>query len=235
MPHLLITEDDPAIAQTLLYALKQEGHSVSWAKSVGMALAFLEKEHFDAILLDVGLPDGTGFELCQKIRFEKKLTTPVLFLSAKGDELERVMGLEMGADDYVVKPFSPRELIARIKAVWRRQSMQQTPADTPLKNDSFEKTLGGAVFSYDAPAYRLSLNGTPLPLSPTERLLLLALLANPSHILSREQLLSAISEHPEHRLARTVDAHIKSLRQKLFCVYPFELITTHRGVGYGLC
>lgn len=232
MPHLLITEDDPAIAQTLIYALKQEGHSSSWANSIRAATDLLEKENFDAILLDVGLPDGTGFELCQKIRFEKKLATPILFLSAKGEELERVMGLEVGADDYVVKPFSPRELIARIKAVWRRQAMHSP--EKP-ENASFKKTLGEAEFFYDAPAYRLFLNGEPLPLSPTERLLLLALLANPSHILSREQLLSAISEHPEHRLARTVDAHIKSLRQKLFCVYPFELITTHRGVGYGLC
>lgn len=234
----LLLEDDPAIAQTLIFALKKDGFEPLWSDSLSKGIElFCQHDDWLILILDVGLPDGTGFEFCQKVRAGEHLSAvPIVFLTARTDEVERVLGLELGADDYIAKPFSPKELIARIKSIFRRQELTLKE----IKNQSdgglegFEKLCANHLWCYNADQYRLSLDGIALPLSKTELALMLAFLANSNRILSREQLLALMSEHPEHRLARTVDAHIKSLRQKLASICDEEIIITHRGVGYGI-
>lgn len=237
--HILIIEDDPAIATTLRFALEREGYTVSWADTVAKVAPCLDTPHLDAVVLDVGLPDGDGFGVCQMIRQgDRHAHTPILFLTARTDEIDRILGLELGADDYIAKPFSPRELIARLKAIWRRENIFTQKSDKTDKSDpahtDFTKTTGGHTWHYQACDYSLFLNNHALTLSKTELGIMLTLLANPTHILSREQILASISDHPEHRLSRTIDSHIKTLRQKLAEVCDDEIIITHRGVGYGL-
>ncbi len=246
-PTLLIVEDEEAIAQTLLFSLKKQGWQALWANSASAARTQMsELSELSAIILDIGLPDESGLSLCQSIRHNSQHQhVPILFLTAKSDEMERVLGLEVGADDYITKPFSPREVMARILAIWRRQAMvyadaklkfeSLTPSDenTDSHGDITQK-LSSGLWHYDAHRYQLSFNDTPISLSPTELALMTTLLAQPSRIFSREQLLSAISDYPEHRLARTIDAHIKSLRHKIGEICPHEVIITHRGIGYSM-
>lgn len=246
---ILLVEDDPAIASTLRYTLEREGWEVTWvdtASQVLPTLATLDK--LDAIVMDVGLPDGDGFSLCQQVRFGQHHThVPILFLTARNDEIDKIIGLEMGADDYITKPFSPREVVARLKAIWRREAMHQVQdnAPAPLSNNErptstnlcadFDKTLPNGHWQYQDSIFQLRWNDTPLSLSKTELAIMLTLLAKPSHILSREQILNQISDYPEHRLARTIDSHIKTLRQKLAEVdAQQEVIVTYRGLGYSL-
>ncbi|MDO4896738.1 MAG: response regulator [Moraxella sp.] len=238
---ILLVEDDPAIAQTLLFTLKKEGWQVAWADTLTKGFELISQaDNLSAIVLDVGLPDGTGFEFCQKVRNgNKHAHAPILFLTARTDEIDRILGLELGADDYITKPFSPRELVARLKAIWRRENIFTQKSDTSGKSDpahtDFTKTTSGHTWHYQAHDYSLFLNNHALTLSKTELGIMLTLLANPTHILSREQILASISDHPEHRLSRTIDSHIKTLRQKLSAVCDDELILTHRGLGYSLC
>lgn len=247
---LLLVEDDPAIANTLKYALEREGWAVTWFATVNDTLSALPMmATLSAIVMDVGLPDGSGFELCQKVRFgEYHKTVPILFLTARDEEIDKIIGLEMGADDYITKPFSPREVVARLKAIWRREQMHvqdgiihQTSTDeltespTPVNLcPSFDKQLSSGRWQYDDTSYQLLWNGTMLNLSKTELAILLTLLKQPSHILSREQILKQISDYPEHRLVRTIDSHIKSLRHKLVEIADHEVIVTHRGLGYAV-
>ena len=249
MTQILLIEDDPAIAQTLLFALKKEGWQVAWADTLTKGFELVSQaDELSALILDVGLPDGTGFEFCEWVRAGNKHPfVPILFLTARTDEAERLLGLELGADDYIAKPFSPKEVVARIKAIFRRQALlisqfsEQNQDNLHAAQEphspqhDFTKTLGKHTWHYFADAYRLSLNGVALTLSKTELALMLAFLHSPSRVFSREQLLSHATDHPEHRLARTVDAHIKTLRQKLGEVCDDEIIVTHRGIGYGLC
>lgn len=243
---ILIIEDDPAIAATLKFALEKEGYLVAWADSVGKVMGQLhELTSLDAVILDVGLPDGNGFEVCQMIRSDTKSDyahVPIVFLTARDDEIDTILALEMGADDYMTKPFSPREVIARLKAIWRRESVFTPKSDKSDKSEQaadFTKTThqatGGHTWHYQAHDFTLFLDGHALTLSKTELAIMLALLDNPTHILTREQILSKVSDHPEHRLSRTIDSHIKTLRQKLALICDDELILTHRGLGYGLC
>lgn len=231
--HILIVEDDPAIAITLRFALEREGYSVAWADMVTKVPLYLDVPQLDAIVLDVGLPDGNGFEVCQSVRRGgRHAHVPIVFLTARSDEVDRILGLEMGADDYIAKPFSPRELIARLKAIWRRQSVFATAKESVMTD--FEKNVAGQAWRYQSCDYTLYLNNHALFLSKMELAIMLTLLANPARILTREQILAKVSNHPEHRLLRTVDAHIKGLRQKLSSVCHYELIITHRGLGYGM-
>lgn len=242
MPHILLVEDDPAIAATLRFALEREGWQTTWADTARTARQTLEElPSLDAIVLDVGLPDQDGFGVCQSVRAgEHHAHVPIVFLTARDDEIDTVLALEMGGDDYITKPFSPREVIARIKAIWRRekfvasQQMSEPDEHTP-KHTDFVKHIGTHTWQYQHATYTLSLDNCPLCLSKTELAIMLALLDKPTHILSREQILSHASDHPEHRLVRTIDSHIKTLRQKLATVSEDEIILTHRGLGYGLC
>ncbi|MEC7120420.1 MAG: two-component system response regulator CreB [Pseudomonadota bacterium] len=246
MPHklILLVEDDPAIAEPLRYALQREGWQVDWQMTAQDALRVL-KEHtqrqqpFDCLILDVGLPDLDGFDLCRQIR--QHWQTPLLFLTARNDEIDRIVGLEIGADDYCGKPFSPREIISRIKAIWRRmQSMTSpTPVYRPPTTASSTMTehqpiIAWGAWHYEPNACRVLYHGQLLSLTRYELGVLDVFLRHPEQVFSREQLMQQVWQHPEHSLDRTVDSHIKTLRQKLRAIDPTDPITTHRGLGYSL-
>ncbi|TPQ26898.1 MULTISPECIES: two-component system response regulator CreB [Methylomonas] len=216
---ILIVEDEPAIADTLIYALRQNGYQPEHADLLQTGLARLQAESFALAILDVGLPDGSGFELCRQLRRFSQI--PVMFLTAHGDEIDRIVGLEIGADDYVTKPFSPREVAARVGAILRR--MQPAPIQP-----------GNADFELDGQAGRIRYCGRLLELTRYEYLLLKLLIEHPTRIFSREQLLERVWRDPGDVFDRTVDTHIKTLRAKLRAIADADPIRTHRGLGYSL-
>jgi two-component system catabolic regulation response regulator CreB len=232
-PRILVIDDEPAIAETLVYALQTEGFAPVWRATGSEGLAALSTaaaaEVFALVILDVGLPDLSGLEVCRKIRACSAV--PVLFLTARSGEVDRIVGLEIGGDDYVVKPFSPREVTARVKAILRRG-----PATTKHTADSARsvpETSGG--FSVDGERHEVRFGGERLELTRYEFRLLRTLLARPGRVFSRDELMSAAWEDPGASLDRTVDAHIKTLRAKLHAVAPdCDPIQTHRGLGYSL-
>lgn len=235
MTKILLVEDDAAIAEPLSYALKRETWEVVWCAKAQQALDFLADNSVDFMILDVGLPDMDGFELCRHIR--KTNNTPLLFLTARTDEIERIIGLEIGADDYCAKPFSPRELISRIKAILRRVQapapLQVAHTDVlPVPDHPDDVVL--PPWQYQAARQQVSYNQQTLVLTRNELNLLVAFLRRPNWVLSREQLMQAAWPHPDHSLLRTVDTHIKTLRQKLKTVDAADTIITHRGLGYEL-
>ncbi|MFV3366659.1 two-component system response regulator CreB [Pseudomonas sp. NY15435] len=222
MPHILIVEDEAAIADTLLYALQAEGFETTWLNLAGAALERLQRDSFDLVILDVGLPDISGFEACKQLRRFSEV--PVIFLTARNAEIDRVVGLEIGADDYVVKPFSPREVAARVKAILKRTAPREAPAVSAESN---------GPFAVDEERFQIRYHGHSLSLTRHEFRLLHTLLARPERVFSREQLLDALGVAADAGYERNVDSHIKSLRAKLRQVAPAaEPIQTHRGLGY---
>ncbi|KAB0547971.1 two-component system response regulator CreB [Pseudomonas argentinensis] len=223
MATVLIVEDEAAIADTLIYALQAEGFTTRWSTLAGEALTLLEREAFDLVILDVGLPDISGFEACKRLR--RFSDVPVMFLTARNDEIDRVVGLEIGADDYVVKPFSPREVAARVKAILKRVAPREPVAAKPNEGP----------FRLDIERVRIDYHGQPLSLTRLEFQLLHCLLGQPERVFSREQLLDALGVAADVGYERNIDSHIKSLRAKLRQVAPqAEAIQTHRGLGYSL-
>lgn len=224
---ILLIEDEAGIADTIVYALGREGFAVSWHMLGREGLASLEREAVDLVLLDVGLSDANGFDLCRAIR--AKSAVPVVFLTARADEIDRVVGLEIGADDYVVKPFSPRELVARVKAILRRGALavEASPQETM---PSAERVF---ALQHDALRAVIRLNDQVLDLTRYEYRLLAALMAEPERVFSRAQLMDKAWDEPEVSFERTVDAHIKALRAKLRAAQAdADPIRTHRGLGY---
>lgn len=220
-PRILIIEDEPAIADTIQYALETDGCDPVVTGAGASALAIVSREIIDLIVLDVGLPDMSGFDLCKQIR--SQTTTPIIFLTARNEEIDRVVGLEIGGDDYVVKPFSPRELAARVKAVLRRSR-------TALSSDA----IPGA-FGINEEKRQIFYLGTLLDLSRYEYDILITFIRRPGVVFTREQLMQMVWESPEASMDRTVDAHIKNLRAKLKAVQSEpDPIVTHRGTGYAL-
>jgi two-component system catabolic regulation response regulator CreB len=222
-PKILLVEDEPSIADNIVYALKTESFDPVWCTTGQDAMTRFSNETFALIILDVGLPDLSGFELCRRIRATSSV--PIIFVTARKDEIDRVVGLEMGGDDYVVKPFSPRELTARVKAILRRTehvAPNHAPAVAP-------------AFAVDDDRCEIRYHGVPLALSRYEFRLLKILAEKPGRVFSREQLMQQAWEEPEAALDRTVDAHIKTLRAKLHAVRADEdPIRTHRGLGYSM-
>lgn len=237
---ILLVEDDAAIAEPLQYALRREGWQVIWQATAHAALQGLAQQDFDFIILDVGLPDLDGFELCRKIR--QQWQTPLLFLTARNDEIERIIGIELGADDYCAKPFSPREIISRIKAIWRRMQLvvdaQQNQSTQPkLSPDApldAPQLLGFGAWQLDLKRCQIHYHQQLLTLTRYEFGLLVFLLKHPEQVFSRAQLMQQVWENPDHSLERTVDSHIKLLRQKLKLIHADDPIITHRGLGYCL-
>jgi two-component system catabolic regulation response regulator CreB len=223
-PRILVIEDESAIADTVVFALRTEGFEPEWCPTAQEGLASFRNKPPALVILDVGLPDASGFDVCRQMR--QSGTTPVLFLTARAEEVDRIVGLELGADDYVVKPFSPRELTARVRAILRRGASAATPAGTPAADHRFV---------VDATRLHIHYLGSLLELSRYEFRLLKTLIEQPGRVFTREQLLQAAWDHPEHSLDRTVDTHIKTLRAKLRAVDPaVDPIITHRGIGYSL-
>lgn len=225
---ILIVEDETAIADSIAYALRTEGFAPQHVSLGETALALLRdttSPPFLLAVLDVGLPDMNGFELCRRLR--QFSDVPVIFLTARSDEIDRVVGLEIGADDYVTKPFSPRELVARIRVILRRVA--------PVAPKAASSTKPDLPFELRSEEARVVYRGTRLDLTRYEYLLLKTLLEHPGHVLSRAQLMDRVWEDAPDTLERTVDAHIKALRAKLRLVNAeHDPIQTHRGMGYSL-
>jgi two-component system catabolic regulation response regulator CreB len=221
---ILIVEDEPAIADAVTYALRAEGYVAVHVLLGTAVVPRVESGGIDLVLLDVGLPDMSGFEVCRALRAVSDV--PIIFLTARAGEIDRVLGLELGADDYVVKPFSPRELVARVRARLRRQ--YQAAAARWQRVGAFELDRQGRRARYRE---RL------LDLTRYEYGVLEALLARPGAVLSRAQLMDQVWADALDSSDRTVDTHIKTLRAKLRAAVgdvDADPIQTHRGVGYSL-
>jgi two-component system catabolic regulation response regulator CreB len=235
-PKVLVVEDERAVADAIVYALATDGCQPSWVSTGGEALAFLAREDVSLVVLDVGLPDASGFDVCRDIR--RRSEVPIIFLTARAEEVDRVAGLEIGADDYVVKPFSPRELSARVRAVLRRARSSGTPAGSdgpPASRDGSSTSCTSGPFVLDNQRRRVTFFGTPLDLTRYEYRLLEILLRHPGWVYSRETLMNEAWDDPSAAFDRTVDSHIKSLRAKLRAVRAdCDPIATHRGEGYSL-
>ena len=214
--HIVVIEDEPAIADTLVHVIEQAGLSVSWCATAAQGLAVIQDQQVALVLLDVGLPDGNGFELCKQIRSFS--TVPIIFLTARSDEIDRVVGLEIGADDYVTKPFSPREVLARIKL-----RMNKVEAPEPEAQ---------AYTGLHARQYDFYVGAQALQLTALEYKLLLKLHSHPHQVFSREQLMCAADMANASHYARNIDTHIKAVRHKLKSHDLAEVIRTKRGFGY---
>ena len=226
---VLIVEDEPSISDNLAFGLKREGFASELATTGFEAIEKLRKGDFSLVVLDVGLPDSTGFEVCKEIRGFSQI--PIIFLTARSEEIDRILGLEIGGDDYVCKPFSVRELVARVRVILRRSNGNESRGESasPARAETF------GPFSVDAERYQIALAGRTLSLTRYEYRMLKALVERPGRVFTREQLMYKVWEEPEASGERTVDAHVKSLRAKLRDASPVrEYIVTHRGIGYSI-
>jgi two-component system catabolic regulation response regulator CreB len=225
---ILIVDDEPAISETLAYALQADGFATESCTLGAEALALLGTGGHDLVVLDVGLPDISGFDICRALR--RHSDVPVLFLTARADEVDRIVGLELGGDDYVAKPFSPREVVSRIRAILRR--LHPEPR---LNKECYGQPEKTAKFVVDRDGMRVAYHGAWLNLTRYEYLLLVQLLERPGRILSRQQIMESVWQDGGESLERTVDTHIKTLRSKLRAQHPDEdVILTHRGLGYSI-
>jgi len=220
--NILVVEDEPAIQELLALNLTQAGHNAIRALSVEQAQMLMHEALPDLIILDWMLPGMSGIEFARRLKSDEfSKAIPIIMLTARGDETDKVRGLEVGADDYITKPFSPRELNARIKAVLRRRAPQMT--DDPIEVSGLR---------LDPTTHRVSGNGSALDLGPTEFRLLHYLMSNPERVHSRSQVLDRVWGDRVFVEDRTVDVHIRRLRRALSESGHEEMIQTVRGVGY---
>ncbi len=225
-PKVLIVDDERAVAEAVAYALETDGCLPIRAASGAAAREAMREGGVALVVLDVGLPDVNGLDLCRELRADHDV--PIVFLTARGEEIDRVAGLEIGADDYVTKPFSPRELSARVRAVLRRT---RAAASGPPAGQS----VPGSPLEVDEARRTIRYFGRPLSLTRTEYRLLELLTRHPGRVYSREELLSRLWPDPGASSDRSVDSHVKSLRAKLRAIRAdLEAIETHRGEGYSL-
>ncbi len=232
MKRILIIDDEPDIIDLVSYNLKKEGFDVDSATDGEAALANIGTSEYDLVILDLMLPGIQGLDLCRMMRSDSNNTSiPIVMLTAKGEEVDKIVGLEMGADDYVTKPFSPRELVARIKAVLRRAEQRESPA--PLQTEEAGSMVKLKDIVIDRERYTVTIGGHQIKLSATEFKLLLYLAERPNRIFNREHLLDAVWGNDVYVEPRTVDVHVRRLRMKIEKdpnnpVY----IKTMRGIGY---
>lgn len=219
MADILIIDDDPQIRQVLRLALKRDGHSLREAGDGPEGLAKALKGQDALIILDVGLPGMDGFELCRRLRAEKE--TPVLFLTARDDEIDRILGLELGGDDYVTKPFSARELSARVRAILKRSPRVDAP------NGAMRR---GAL-EIDPSRHACRFDGQDVSLTQREMAILSHLMARPDNVFSKPQLSDAVYGPSIHVSDRTLDSHLRNLRAKLLDAGAERAIETVHGVG----
>lgn len=230
--NILIVDDEPAIADTLAYALGTEGYTARCCGLGREALSLAASGDYALIVLDVGLPDLSGFDVCRELR--RHSDVPVVFLTARSDEVDRIVGLELGGDDYVAKPFSPREVVSRVRAILRRARGPQTPAPaasavTPHPSAETPR------FSHDPEGLRIAYAGAWLALTRYEYRLLALLLERPGRVCSRAHIMETVWADAEDTVDRTIDTHIKTLRAKLKALTPeHDPILTHRGLGYSV-
>lgn len=221
-PKILLFEDESNIAENLVYALKTEGIECEHTTTAQKGLLKLDNEIFDLVILDVGLPDKNGFDVCKEIRLRSKI--PIFFLTARAEEIDKILGLELGADDYITKPFSPRELTARLRAFFRRYS------DNTKSNQT--KCIKGFTIFEDR--FQIKYENIDLELRRYEFGILKFLLEHPGRVYSRSQIMDRVWHEPDMSLERTIDTHVKVIRAKLKKITEEEIIQTHRGLGYSI-
>jgi len=223
MKTILVVDDEPKIVALARDYLEHAGFTVLTAVDGRSAVETIHRRHPDLVVLDLGLPQLDGLDVTREIRRTSSL--PIVMLTARDDELDKLLGLELGADDYLTKPFSPRELVARVKAVLRRTESTGTPSEV----------LRSGGLTIDVPRHRVEVDGRIVELTPTEFELLLALARQPGRILTRSQLLDAIHGIAYEAYERAIDSHVKNLRRKLEPEpsTPRYVLTVH-GVGYRL-
>ena len=220
--NILIIEDEPDIRKTLEYNISREGYKVVCASSLSKGKEHINSSDFSLILLDLMLPDGSGLDLCREIKSDKdKSSTPIIILTAKDDEVDKVVGFELGADDYVTKPFSVRELILRIKAVLKRGAEKKETLEV-------QRQFGELIMDIDS--HEVFVNNEQIILTALEFRLLRQLVDRRGRVQSRDQLLSDVWGYSSEVTTRTVDTHIKRLREKLGTMGKY--VQTIRGVGY---
>lgn len=251
-PRILIAEDESGIADTLQYVLKSDGFTPIWCATAEEAIAQFAQEPPALAILDIGLPDLNGFELFKRLQALNQSMggpeVPMVFLTARSDEIDRVVGLELGADDYIAKPFSPRELVARVRTILRRsaRNVPGSPGMASAPNHGVPHQIGAHAspatpqppampFSLDSERMQIRYYGRLLELSRYEYGLLKLLVQRPGRVFTRDELLELVWDDASDSFDRTVDAHIKTLRAKLKAVAPdVEPIRTLRGTGYAL-
>jgi two-component system OmpR family response regulator len=220
--HILVVDDEARIREVLLYALKKEGFTVTAVADGPAAIAAVDAGGVDLVVLDVMLPELDGLEVCRRLRAKHRV--PILFLSARGEEIDRIVGLEIGGDDYLSKPFSPRELVARVRAVFRRV---EAPPAVPQK----PPTQKHGAIEIDVDRHEVRYAGRLVPLTPTEFGVLGALLERPGVVLSRGQLMQRAYRYDNLITERTIDTHVRRIRAK-FREAGGDPIATVHGVGY---
>lgn len=218
MAKILVVDDDPRLRELLVVTFQRAGHGTVTASDGRMALTHAARESPDLIVLDIGLPELDGIEVCRRIR--QTSNVPILFLSARDDEVDRILGLELGADDYVTKPFSPRELVARVKAILKRVGAVDDAA-----------TLRRGVLAIEPARHRCLVDGTQVALTATEMGLLAQLMRRPDQVLTRGQMIDAIWGARSPVSDRTLDSHLRNLRAKLVAAGLPDALETLHGIG----
>jgi two-component system, OmpR family, response regulator len=223
-PSILVVDDDPHIRDVVRFAFEKTGMNISIAQDGKEALRQFDRNVHDLVVLDVGMPEMDGLEVCRQIR--KTAETPILFLSARDEEIDRVLGLEIGGDDYVTKPFSPRELVARVNAILRRARSAPPPQES--------RTLNHGGLTIDIDARIASFDNKPATLTALEFSILRTLLARPGFVFTRELILDAAYAGNIHVADRTIDSHIRNIRAKMAAAGSDSVIDTVHGVGFKL-
>ena len=223
MKRVLLIDDEPAVADVVVYAMREAGLEVQVAGSLAKGRQILDREQVDILILDLGLPDGDGIDFCRELRTTSSL--PVLMLTSRDGEIDRVLGLEIGADDYVVKPFSPRELAARVRSILRRSAESLSPDE--------EGAVEQGRVRIDRGEHRVFLDDLEIHLTPTEFELLWALTVSPGRVFPREQLIERAYAGQAYLSDRAIDSHVKGIRRKFEAADPgADPIETVHGVGY---
>lgn len=225
MPHnILVADDDPHIREIICFALEKAGMKTQAVADGAAALQALERRAPDLIVLDIGMPEMDGLEVCRRLR--QRSDVPVLFLSARDEEIDRILGLEMGGDDYVTKPFSPRELVARVNVILRRAR--------PAAEEVDDREFAHGRLTLVPASHAASFDGKTLLLTAIEFAIVKGFLARPQHVLGRDAVMANAYASNIHVSDRTVDSHIRNIRAKLAAVGCMDAIETVHGVGFRL-
>ena len=229
---VLVVDDDPHIRQLLVFALDKAGLAAREAADGEAALAAIEADAPDLLILDINMPRMDGLEVCRRVRakpIDKGGQLPILFLSSRDDEIDRVLGIELGADDYVTKPFSPREVVARVMAILRRTAVR-----APVVTEAAAATVQRGRLMLDIDGWQASWDGQPILLTATEFGMLRTLAMMPSKVFSREAIIDRLHGPGFAVTDRTIDSHIRNLRHKFATAGAADLIETRPGIGYRL-
>ena len=225
MPHrILVVDDEPNIRQVICFALDRAGMATTTARDGTEALARFGEARPDLIVLDIGMPETDGLEVCRQVR--KTSDVPILFLSARDEEIDRVLGLEIGGDDYVTKPFSPRELVARVNVILKRSA----PRPAPSEGGTAPIVRGG--LSLDPVGHQAKFDGAAVPLTAIEFEIVRALLSRPEMVFSRDRIMAVAYPTNTHVSDRTIDSHIRNIRAKLAIAGCDGVVDTVHGVGF---